>query len=99
MQLNTINSIREESNMLAERIMLGNLLRPSEAARLLAIAPVTLARYRKSLTEGLHYVSNGGFVYRYYSAALLHWYTHRGDAAKVQEHNIWLQKAALAGSR
>ena len=72
---------------------LGALLKPVDAARLVALAPSTLSEYRRKglLIEGLHYVRYSAQCYRYYLEALLHWATHR---LEPEEHRKWLEEKA-----
>jgi hypothetical protein len=70
---------------------LGDLLKPTEAARLVALAPSTLSEYRRKglLIERLHYVRYSAQCYRYYRDALRHWAEHR---LEPDEHRKWLEK-------
>ena len=72
---------------------LGALLKPVDAAKLVALAPSTLSEYRRDglLVERLHYVRLSAQCYRYYRDALYHWATHR---LEPEEHQKWLEEKA-----
>ena len=72
---------------------LGALLKPADAAKLVALAPSTLSEYRRDglLIERLHYVKFSAQCYRYHQEALYHWATHR---LEPEEHRKWLEEKA-----
>lgn len=68
----------------------GDLLRPKEAADLVALSCTSLARARSSgkFVEGIHYCRYASGEYRYFSDSLYHWAITQQSP---EEHQQWIK--------